>query len=267
MTAFFRPDRGGVLIPAPSAHSPWGEHMLHGRLLAALAARAAEQAAGADGMRPVRLTVDLFRAAPMEAVALSAELVRDGRRVRAVQVAATCGGHEVVRASALFLRAGPQPGGRVWEPEPWSVPAPGQLDPMTPDPEQRGFIDVRILTEGGFTAVAPKRLWIREVMDLVEGEEPTPFVRAVAAADLANPFSNSGEAGLSFINADLSVQLGRQPVGEWIGLEVTGRTSSEGISVSECRLHDASGPVGHCSVSAVANELFSGPAPGGRAGA
>ena len=255
MAAFFRPAGGRSLVPAPAAHSPWGEHMLHGRLLAALAARAAEQEAGGPEMRPVRLTVDLFRAAPMEAVEVAAEVVRAGRRVRVVEVAVTCAGQEVARASALLLRAGAQPAGGVWGPEVWSVPTPESLAPMA-DPDQGGVLDVRIVSEGGFTAVAQKRLWIREVRSLVDGEEPSPFVRAVAAADLANPFSNSGDAGLHFINADLSVHLGRLPEGEWIGLEVAGRTSADGISVATCNLYDRSGPIGHCAVGAVANEPF-----------
>lgn len=258
MTAFFRPGARTALVPAPAAHSPWGEHMLHGRLLAALAARAVEQDAGAPGMRPVRLTVDLFRAAPMEPLEVTTDVVRAGRRVRAAEVVITCAGHEVARASALLLRTGPEPAGAVWGPEPWSVPAPAGLAPMAADPDQGGFLDVRIVTEGGFTAVAQKRLWIREVRPLVEGEEPSPFVRAVAAADLANPFSNSGEAGLHFINADLTVYLGRLPDGDWIGLEVAGRTSADGVSVATCNLYDGSGAVGHCAVGSVANQPFNG---------
>ena len=256
VAAFFRPAAGGEMVPAPSAHSPWGPHMLHGRLLAALAARAVEEEAGGSGMRPVRLTVDLFRAAPMDPVQVAATVTRDGRRVRAAEVVISCAGREVARASALLLRAGSQPAGRVWGPEAWWVPSPESLAPMAADPDQGGYLDVRVVSEGGFTAVAQKRLWIREVHPLVEGEEPSPFVRAAAAADLANPFSNSGDGGLHFINADLTVYLGRSPEGEWIGLEVAGRTSADGIAVATCNLYDRAGPVGHCAVGAVANEPF-----------
>jgi hypothetical protein len=232
--------------------------MLHGRLLAALAARAVEQHAASPGLRPVRLTVDLFRAAPMEPVEVATEVVRAGRRVRTAEVVISCAGQEVARASALLLRAGAEPVGGVWAPEPWSVPSPDSLAPMADDPDQGGFLDVRIVSEGGFTAVTQKRLWIREVRALVDGEEPSPLVRTVAAADLANPFSNSGEAGLHFINADLTVYVGRLPQGEWIGLEVAGRTSADGISVAACNLYDAEGTVGHCAVGAVANQPFNG---------
>jgi len=263
--AFFRVGPDATLVPDPAAHSPWGPDMLHGRLLAGLAARAAELDGGEAGFRPVRITVDMFRAAPMEPVGVACDVVRAGRRVRAVQVSLTCAGQEVVRAAALLMRVGPQPGGRVWEPEPWSVPPPGDVARMNPvtgeDDDGPGFLEIRPLTPGGFDAVAQKRLWIRETRPLVDSEDPTPFVRTACAADLANPFSNSGEGGLHFINADLSVYLARPPVGEWIGLEVSGRSSADGVAVADANLYDEVGRVGQCAVASVATGAFSPPAP------
>ena len=239
--------------------------MLHGRLLAGLAARAAETDGGADGFRPVRITVDMFRAAPMAPVQVASEVVRAGRRVRAVHVSITCEGHEVVSAAALLMKVGPQPSGRVWEPDPWDVPSPAAVPRMNPvtgeDDDGPGFLEIRPLTPGGFDAVAQKRLWIRETRALVEGETLTPFVRSAAAADLANPFSNSGEGGLHFINADLSLYLARPPEGEWIGLEVSGRTSADGVAVADANLYDERGRIGQCAVASVATGAFNQPAP------
>jgi hypothetical protein len=230
--------------------------MMHGRLLAALAARAAE--AAGQPFVPTRMTIDLFRAAPMEPIAVTTELVRDGGRVRVVQVGLTCAGREAARASVLLLRPGSEPAGRVWAPTTWSVPSPDQVGPLAPGAEGRAFLDIRLITEGGLQTPTQKRVWVREVQALVEGETPSPFVRAVAAADLANPFGNFGDEGLSFINADLSVYLGRLPVGEWMGLEVVARTSSAGVATVAANLYDAEGGFGHCSVASVAS-LFGGP--------
>ena len=90
------------------------------------------------------------------------------------------------------------------------------------------------------------------------GRRAIPFVRAVAAADLANPFGNFGEEGLAFINADLSVYLGRLPVGEWIGLEIASRTSTGGVAVVSGDLFDLEGSVGHCGVGSVATGAIAG---------
>lgn len=248
--AFFTSDRDGRLIPHESAHSPWGQDMLHGRLVAALAAREAESIGA--GFVPTRLTIDLFRAAPMEPVEIPSELVRDGRRVRVAHMRLRCGSREVARASVMLLRPAAQPPGRVWQPNPWSVPTPEQLGNLASDPTERSFIDIRPINQAGLAEATQKRLWIREVQSLVSGEELSPFVRAVAAADLANPFGNFGEHGLAFINSDLTVYLGRLPVGEWIGLEIVSRTSTGGVAVVSGNLHDLDGTVGHCAVGSVA---------------
>jgi Acyl-CoA thioesterase C-terminal domain/Acyl-CoA thioesterase N-terminal domain len=248
--AFFTSDRDGRMVPNESAHSPWGQDMLHGRLLAALAAREAESMGA--GFVPTRLTIDLFRAAPMDPVEIRCEIVRDGRRVRVAHVALRCGSREVGRGSVMMLRPGAQPPGEVWQPDPWAAPAPEVLGKLSPDPAERSSIDIRPINEGGLAGAAQKRLWIREAQSLVSGEELSPFVRAVAAADLANPFGNFGEQGLAFINSDLTVYLGRTPVGEWIGLDIVSRTSTGGVSVVAGNLHDVDGMVGHCAVGSVA---------------
>jgi Thioesterase-like superfamily len=224
--------------------------MLHGRLIAALAARAAEERA--EGFTPTRLTIDLFRAAPMEPVHVHAETVRDGGRVRVVHVVVTCAGREAARASALLLRPGPEPEGRVWGPESWSVPDPGDLSPSVEEDDELASLDIRMISPGGLTVATQKRLWVREIRPLVEGEETSSFVRAVAAADLANPFGNIGEAGLAFINADLTVYVGRLPVGQWIGLEIAARSGSGAVANVGANLYDCEGGFGSGSVASVA---------------
>lgn len=254
--AFFHPD-GHLLVPEPEARSPWSDQMLHGRLLAALAARAVEHEQLPDEFTPVRLTVDLFRAAPMEPVTVTTSPVRIGHRVRVAEVRIDCQGREVARASVVMLRAGIGPGGRVWSPEPWDVPEPESIPP-TPAPEgadgRRFPMDIRHVGEGGFGTIGPKHVWVREVRELVAGEAPSPFVRVCGAADLANPFANSGELGLGFINADLTVYLARPPAGEWVGLDVTAHISEGSVAIGACDLYDQRGRIGTASVASVANQ-------------
>ncbi|MHB1924439.1 MAG: thioesterase family protein [Acidimicrobiales bacterium] len=254
MGAAFFTRQADQLVPSPDARSPWSDQMLHGRLLAALAARAVEGEVLEEGMVPVRLTIDLFRAAPMSPVSVSTTVVRDGHRVKMAEVGITCEGREVARASALMIRGGPPVAGRVWGPDPWDVPDPESL-PAAPDPaDGRRFpMDIRMAGSGGFGTYSRKRAWVREVRELVEGEQPSPFVRAAGAADLANPLSNSGEGGLGFINADLSVYLARLPEGEWLGLDVTTHTSEGAVAVGGCDLYDRRGRIGTATVAAVAN--------------
>ena len=231
--------------------------MLHGRLLAGLAARAVESEPG-DDLRLARLTVDLFKAAPMEPVTVHAARVRDGRRVRTVGVSFVCAGVEVARATALLLRTGEEPDGAVWGAPAWEVPPPEEVAPGPGRDEgvAAGNPDLRLVGGTALDAPVQKRAWLRDTRPLVDGEALLPSVRAAIAADVANPIANFSDTGLHFINADLTLVVARMPEGEWIGLEVTDRLSADGISVGECALHDTRGRFGHVAVCAVATPKF-----------
>jgi hypothetical protein len=73
------------------------------------------------------------------------------------------------------------------------------------------------------------------------------------AADLASPVSNSSTQGVSFINADYTVYLGREPQGEYIGIQPSGHVSERGVAAGHCVVHDLRGPVGLVTTAAVAN--------------
>jgi len=248
----------GEFLPGPLTRSPWSPDMLHGRLLAGLAARAVEQGHAGEVFQVARLTVDLFRSPPVAPVRVETSLVRDGRRVRTVNCVLWIGGREVVRAHALLLRRGEQPTGQVWTEPPWSAPGPEELPPPAPSDEPRGFgaPELRMVSPGGFTDHGQKRLWLRERRALVAGEPLSPVARIVMAADLANPLANWSDAGLQFINADLTVYLVRDAATEWIGLEVAGHLSDAGVAFGHCNLYDIGGPIGHCSVAAAANPVL-----------
>jgi len=88
---FFTATEAG-LEPHPDARSPWAADMLHGRLLAGLAAWAIERDHGDPGLQPARLTVDLYRTPPMLPTTVATSLVRSGGRVRAVDAVVLVGG-------------------------------------------------------------------------------------------------------------------------------------------------------------------------------
>jgi len=75
------------------------------------------------------------------------------------------------------------------------VPDPEDLSSSVEEDDELASLDIRIISPGGLTAVGQKRLRVREIRPLVEGEETSSFVRAVAAADLANRSATSGNRG------------------------------------------------------------------------
>jgi hypothetical protein len=249
--AYFTTTENG-LEPVPEARSPWAADMLHGRLLAGLAARAVEGLFDDPELRVARLTVDMFRTPPMTPLHVVTQIVRNGRRVRVVEVSIRADDLEVARASALLLRDGPHPDAAIWRAPEWSAAHPETV----PAPEGEGpggGWDIRLLTPGGFWTAERKQMWARDTWQLVAGEALSPVVRAALAADLPNPLANSGSSGLQFINADLTLFLGRPPVSEWIGLEVTSHIGHHGIAVGTCTMYDTEGMIGSSSVCAITN--------------
>ena len=251
MTAFFEP-ADGALVPHPDARGPWAEDMMHGRLLAGLAAWAVERDHGVDGFVPVRLTVDLYKNPRMEPTTVATTLVRAGGRVRAADAVLHVGGVEVARASTLWLRAGEAPDDDAPHTPAWDVPGPD-----TADVEFGGPFEVRGIGGRAFGAPMPRRSWLRDTSELVGGEAMTPFVRAALAADFASPLANSTSTGLDYINADQTLHLGRLPVGEWIGIDGAERVATDSVSVASCRFYDVDGPIGWSSVCAVLNARMS----------
>jgi hypothetical protein len=246
--AFFEPSDAG-LLPHPDARGPWAADMMHGRLLAGLAAWAIEREHGDASFLPTRLTVDLYRNPRLEPTTVETRLVRAGGRVRAVDAVLHVGSVEVARASTLWLRTtdGAPDAGPLTET--WDAPG-----PETASVEFGGAFEVLGVGGRAFGAPMPRRSWLRDTRPLVAGEALTPFVRAALAADFASPLANSHEGGLDHINADLTLHLGRLPIGEWIGIEAADRVASDGVSVAYCRFHDLTHTIGWSTVCAVRND-------------
>jgi hypothetical protein len=228
-------------VPDESAASWWTPGMLSGPLLGGLLARAVETAYGDPEFQFTRLTVDLFRNAPFEPIEVTTESIRDGRRIRVTEAQVLTSVGVVARASAVQLRRGEQPAGPVPTRTPrWDAPAPEGLDEVYND----------VIPDGDHSR---RGMWIRETRPLVAGEQLSPFVRVALAADEGSPVAHRGETELEFINADYTLTLSRDPVGEFIGLSAGGHLSEHGVAVGHATVHDVHGPIGFSMSAAVAN--------------
>ena len=245
------------LAPAPHARSPWSPDMLHGRFLAGLMARAIDRDHGDPRLPMVRLTVDMFRPAPMMPMAVTTTVIRDGNRVRSVDAAMHSGGVLIARASSMMLARSEQRKAAVWATQPWSSPA----DPESLPVSTLGRVpfDARTFGPGGpiggpsSPLDGPRRGWMQEAHPLLAGEVASPLVRLAMTADFASPLVNSGDPTHRFINADLTLYIHRLPQGPWIGLEATGHLDAEGIAIGHATMFDADGPLAFASVCGVAD--------------
>ncbi|MFI0241159.1 acyl-CoA thioesterase domain-containing protein [Streptomyces sp. NPDC016845] len=255
--AYFTLD-GGVFVPGEQARGWWAPGTVHGRLLAGLAARVLEREHGAEGMHFARLTVDLFRSAPLAPVRVRTVRVRDGRRIR-VADAVVLGvdgqgdGEPLARVGAVLLRTSAPPPGHVPATAPWDAPPPDAL-PATHTARTFWRFDEDLQPVREWRGDQRRRAWLREARPLVAGESVSPLVRVTLAADAASPMAHASDEGLRYINADYTLTLSRLPLSDEIGLEATAHTAEDGIAVGHCTLYDVAGPVGYCVTTAVAND-------------
>ena len=98
---------------------------------------------------------------------------------------------------------------------------------------------------GEFGARGPATVWIRLIVPVVPGREPTPLERVAAASDMGNGASSLFDfQSHVFINPDLSVFLDRPAVGEWICLDAATTLGTPGVGLAQSALWDVHGPVG-----------------------
>lgn len=253
--AFFTED-SGAFLPTRFARSLWAPQTLNGPAVCALAARAADSEFGEAGFRAARFTVDLFKVAREVPTRTRATLIRDGRRIRVVDVdvvqPAASGDGEVVvaRATTIFLRESTNPPGDRWiSDDPFTPP---QVDPLDVLPHfgahGHPWSSDMATGQNGFR----KRLWTSAVA-VVAGEELTPFQRVAISSESTSLIANWGSTGIGFINCDLTVTMSRLPVGDRIGVDAESHTEHDGISASTCALYDSRGRFGTGMVSAVDN--------------
>ena len=242
--------RGADFLPSEHTRGPWDPRHQHGGAVAALVARVVERRAG-DEFCVTRLTVELMRPVPLEALAVDVAVPRPGRRVLGITVSVSAGDLEVevVRAHAVAVRRADLPTGEghesVHEPGPkQGVELPFGFNDEDHPAIHRTGMEVRFV-DGGADRPGPARAWFRLRRPVVGDEEPSGVQRAAAAADFGNgiswvlPFDR-----WIFLNPDLTLHLARPPVGEWIGLDALTLPSDQGMAMAESAVFDEGGRLG-----------------------
>ena len=243
---------GDSFQPTRACVGPWDPNSLHGRVIVGLLGAEIERRHGGPDYMPARLTVDMYKLPDLSPVEVVTRIVKDGYRLKVIDAEFISGGVSAGRATCQLLRRTENAAGDVWQRPPWGAPAPADLPPPAERP-LGGMWQIRSIA-GGFGTPGPRKVWMAEVRELVEGRDWTPFSRVAVAADIASPFANSGDQGLGYINSDVTVYLHREPVTEWIGFEVVNHGATAGVAIGECIVHDEEGPIGSASCTALAQK-------------
>jgi hypothetical protein len=247
--------RGEFAIAGSHVAGPWDLSMQHGSAPTALVARAAEQLPTREPMQVVRLTVDLMRPVPIAPLEIRAEVVREGRKIQLCAVTLLADGKAVVRASVLKIRCQDFASSDAVLNASLDVPVFDQGEaPAAAISKSSPFIsglELRMV-KGDARKPGPAACWFRMHRPLVFGETLSPLLRAAVTADFCNGIGAVLDTRhWTFINADLSINLARMPVGEWILLSADTWLGSDGNAIAFGRLGDVQGYFGRAVQSLV----------------
>jgi len=235
---------------------PWDPAHQHGGPPIALVCRALEQAAREHGLTHVaRLTANLLRPVPIGELIVEVMTDYVGRNAGHFSAHLMAGNKDVGRFTALAQRES-----QVDLPK--ELPAhPLPMAPLAPEssPAESFFFDngeigysqlVETRVARGAFSRGPCAIWFRLRHPLVDGEAPSPYQRVAVAADSGNGVSAILDfSRYSFMNSDLTINLLRRPVGEWICLDAWTALGTGGCGLAESALYDAHGLIGRSTQS------------------
>jgi acyl-coenzyme A thioesterase PaaI-like protein len=251
-TPIFERD-GHRFVATAAARGPWDPGSCHGGAPAALLAAAIDAAPALVPMQGVRLTYDILRPVPTgRRLDLDVEVAREGKRVQVLSATLVDAseGTELVRCRALRIRSGemalpderPRPGGPP-TPGPEDLERFGGLDGFEADGFWRA-VDVRFVA-GMLGEPGRGVAWFRMVAPLAEGLDITPLARAAAAGDFGNGIGAPVPMGpFRYLNPDLTIDLHRLPIGEWVALTADSVAHPTGIGLATSVLADQQGVIG-----------------------
>ncbi|AYF79513.1 thioesterase family protein [Nocardia yunnanensis] len=226
--------------------------MQHGAPPSALLARAVERCAPRAGARVARLTMEILGPVPVGEVEVRAWVERPGKRIEliAAELIATQpdgSRRAVAKATAWRIATSDTSGVTHAADAPLPpVPEPTEVGWGVPDGWDVGYVrSVEIRAVAGDDVT--RRVWVRPLVEVVAGEEISPLVRVFSVADVANGIGARLDPNrFTFLNTDLTIDLFRLPVSEWIGLAVQTSIGPDGVGTCSTVLHDEQGPIGRC---------------------
>ena len=255
MDPIFRVD-GDRVVTSADAAGPWDPRMQHGSAPAGLVVWAAEAIPTSVPMQIARVTIDLMRPVPVAPLTIATEVLREGRKIQLCEIKLLADGVQVVGATVLKIKTQALTLPDDVRELPVNLPSPE--DSLAEDGHAATSPFVRSVSmraaRGRFGQAGAGAIWFRVDHPLIAGEAISQAMRAVVAAD----FSNGTASTLDFrqwtyINADLTVNFSRQPVGEWILLDGESSIGPDGAGLAMSRLADRQGYFG-CAVQSLVIE-------------
>ncbi len=239
---------------SPLTGGPWSAEHQHAGPPSALICRAVERAAAPQGLTHIgRITVNLLRPLPIGDCRIEIRADQLGRSAAHFSGRLTVGDKEVALFTALAQREQdlPVPEGTPGHPPPAPLKPPADLPVVNMGFGSFGYAQ---LVENRLASGAYKRgpcaVWFRLNHPLVNGESPSPYQRVAVSADSGNGVSAALDfSKYVFVNCDLTINLLRRPVGEWICLDARSWFGGNSCGLAESALYDEQGLIGRATQS------------------
>ncbi len=236
---------------------PWNPAHQHAGPPIALVCRAIERAAAEHGLTHIaRLTANLLRPLPIDVLTVVVAADYIGKNAGHFSAQLLHSGKELARFTALAQRETAQalPQNLQGHPLPMAHAAPAQSAPaQLPFADGKpGYAElVEIREARGKNFHGPCAVWFRLKQPLVAGEAASPYQRVAVAADSGNGISAVLDyaRGDVFVNVDLTINLLRRPVGEWVCLDAQTALGPSGGGLAESQLFDEAGLIGRATQS------------------
>lgn len=265
MSEFLYRRDGEFFVPTEAAGSPWHPSVLHGGAATGLMGHAIDARVPA-GFVVTRVTMDLMRPVPKAPMTVRASVVRDGGRLKVIEVEVAHNGKPVCRASAALAKTqvvelpdyAPVP--HAAPPGPDGLPLfniQDMLDAKGLNTPHGLHTRVEVRSREPWLERGRNMSWLRLPVEIVQGEALTPFSRVCVVADLGNGVAqlNLGNAA-GMINSDVTLALYRLPVGEWIGFDSEAQVQATGTGIVHSTLFDVNGSLGFVVQSVMVNREF-----------
>ncbi len=246
----------GTVRASGLTRGPWDPRHQHAGPPIAMVCRAIESAAREHGLTHVaRLTANLLRPIPIAELEIDVTTDYAGRNAAHYTARLSSEGKELARFTALVQREN-------------ELALPDDLDghplPQAPKPPAESAIRRMPFGLGlpGYTDLVENRIasgkffggrcaaWFRLQRPLVEGEDPGGYQRVAVAADSGNGISAVLDLQrYVFVNSDLTINLLRRPLGEWICVDARTLLAPNGCGLAESQLFDEAGLIGRATQS------------------
>lgn len=250
MPIFFRSSKDETWLPTPQANGPFKG--LQGGAVAGLLVAEIEAASEAEGWGVASSVSAWFlKPIPNEPITTRISEVSVGRRVSVID-------------NSLFSRGSTEPCAvaRVTMANPRNIRLPNFVETKrTIENPGRGQLLKPTAPHGGAWFMDTLEVrhhkgipWFRLTEDIIEGAGT--LSRMVGPADWAHGINRPVENALADPNPNLTVQLLRPPVNDWVGLDVNTQWHLEnGTGIGGGLLYDVQGIIGRVSMSVVLTKL------------